>query len=261
MEYRWTEGQYDRMPAQAAELVQLQVAVIVASGGSTAAAKAATTTIPIVFLMGDLDPVTSGLVVSLNRPGGNVTGVMLFTSVLGAKRLQLLQELVPKATVIGMLVNPNFSDTEIQLREMQEAAIALGLKLYVVKASSEREFDTAFASLVQQRVDAVIVGNDPFFNARRDQLVGLAARHGLPVIYDRREYAASGGLMSYGTSFSDAYRQVGIYTGRILKGEKPADLPITQPTRFELVINMKTAKALGLTVPLTLQVAADEVME
>jgi putative ABC transport system substrate-binding protein len=261
VEYRWTEGQFDRVPAQAAELVRLQVAVIVASGGSSAVAKAATTTIPIIFLMGDLDPITSGLVTSLNRPGGNVTGVMLFTSLLGAKRLELLHEMLPKAPVIGMLVNPNFPDTEIQLKEVQEAAHLLALQLHVVKASSEREFDAAFANLAQQRTGALLVGNDPFFNARRDQIVGLAARYALPTIYDRREYAAAGGLMSYGTSFIEAWRQVGIYAGRVLKGEKPADLPIVQPTKYELVINLKTAKALGLEPSPTFLLRADELLE
>jgi len=262
VEYRWAEGQYERLPELAADLVRQQVSVIFVGGGAPAelAVKAATTTIPIVFSTGG-DPVRSGLVASLNQPSGNITGVYHFATGLEAKRLGLLHEMLPKATPIAVLINPNYADAENQLRDVQEAAARLGVQLVVVRANAESDFNAAFSTVVQQRSGALLVCASPFFNNRREQLVVLAARHALPTIYEWRDFAAAGGLMSYGTSLADAYRQAGVYAGLILKGAKPADLPIVQATRFEFVINLSTAKALGIEVPPTLSARADEVIE
>jgi putative ABC transport system substrate-binding protein len=261
-EYLWADGQFDRLPALAAELVQHQVAAIVTTGSanSTRAAKAATATIPIVFVIGT-DPVKLGLVASFNRPGGNMTGVSWLAAALGAKQLELVTDLLPNAPVIAMLVNPDNPVSESELKEVQEVSRARGREIFGLRARSEREIDAAFATLIRQRVGALLVSSDSLFFARRDQLVTLAARHAVPAIYPVREYAAAGGLMSYGTRLSDAYRQVGIYTGRILKGEKPGDLPIVQASKVELVVNLKTAKSLGITFPVTLLGRTDEAIE
>jgi putative tryptophan/tyrosine transport system substrate-binding protein len=262
IDFRWAEGQYNRLPALAAELVGRKVAVVVASGStaSALAAKAATTAIPIVFVNGS-DPVLLGLVGSLNRPDGNITGVTFLSSPLAAKRLGLLRELSTNAKTIGVLVNPQNPSADFNSKDVQAAADALGLRLIVIKAGTESDFEPAFASLAQQQVDALFVNSDGFFASHRKQIVPLAQRHTIPTIYDRREFAVAGGLISYGTSLTDAFRQGGIYTSRILKGEKPANLPAQLPTKFELVINLKTAKALGLTVPPSLLAVADEVIE
>ena len=259
-EYRWAEGRYDRLPALAADLVLRKVDLIAADGIPAAlAAKTATSTIPIVFAVGD--PIDLGLVASLARPGGNLTGVSTMTPELSPKRLELLSELVPQVGVIALLVNPNNSNTERTTRDMQEAAHAKGVQLHILIAGTESEIDAAFATLVQLHAGALVVGGDPFFANRREQLVTLAATHGVPAIYQSREFAEAGGLISYGLNFTAAFRQVGIYAGKILKGAKPADLPVQQPTTFELVVNLKTAKALGLTVPPSILARADEVIE
>ena len=262
VEYRWAIGQYDRLPAQAAELVQKPVAVLVSAGGEPAAlaAKAATSIIPIVFTIGD-DPVKLGLVASYNRPGGNLTGINIFTTTLEAKRLGLLHELVPQAAAIGVLLNANFPAAERQLRDVQGAARAIGLQIHALRANIDREIEVAFETVASQRIAALAVAASPFFTTRRDKIVALAARHAVSTMYTAREYAVDGGLMSYGIDVPDVYRQIGLYAARILKGAKPADLPVLQPTKFELVINLKTARALGLQIPDKLLALADEVIE
>lgn len=262
IEFRWGLGQYDRMPALAADLVSRQVAVLVGLGGdvSARAAKQATSTIPVVFGVGS-DPIKTGMVESLNRPGGNATGYSLLTNHMEPKRLSMLHDLVPGAAVIGVLLNPNFPPAARQLQDLEEAARTIGQRLFVSKASNDGELSAAFTSLVQQQVGALLVAADPYFDTRREQIIAFAKQSRLPAIYQFREYAVAGGLISYGPSITDMYRQAGIYTGRILKGEKPADLPVVQPTKFDFVINLKTAKALGLTVPPGLLNAADEVIE
>jgi putative ABC transport system substrate-binding protein len=260
-EYRFAEGHYDRLPALAADLVRRRVSVIAALGTPAApAAKTATTSIPIVFTVG-VDPVEVGLVAAMNRPGGNLTGVTLLGVELEPKRLELLRELIPMATIIAALVNPNSPAAETQSKEMQASARKLGMEIHVLNASSERDFAPIFARLVPLRASALVIGNDAFFTARSEQLAALALRYGVPTIYQFREFAKAGGLMSYGGSLTDAYRRVGVYTGRILKGEKPADLPVQQSTKVELFINLKTAKTLGLEVPPALLARADEVIE
>jgi putative ABC transport system substrate-binding protein len=262
IEYRWAEGNYDRLPELAADLVGRKVDLIAASGGNVAAlaAKGGTSTIPIVFASGG-DPVGSGVVPSLARPGGNVTGVTFMIAELTPKRLELLAELVPQARVTGLLVNPDSPGTEGTIQATQEAARGRGLQLVILRASSESEIDVAFATLAQLHAGGLLLAADPFFASRREQLVALASRHAVPAIYPVREFADAGGLISYGASITFVYHQVGIYAGKILKGAKPADMPVQQPTKFELVVNLKTAKALGLTVPKTLLVGADEIIE
>ena len=261
IEYRWAEGRYDRLAGFAAELVRRPVALIAAQGLPAAlAAKAATATIPIVFRIGS-DPVKDHLVAGLSRPGGNVTGVTTLFGGMGAKRLELLRELVPGSATIALLVNPTNSNTEAHADNVQVAARTTGQKIVVLKASTERDIDAAFAALVQHRVNAVLVGDDPFFRGQRRQLVALAARHAMPTIYFVREFAAAGGLISYGSSIVGSYRQSGVYAGKVLRGARPADLPVEQPTKFELVVNMKTAKALGIAVPPSILARADEVIE
>jgi len=262
IEFRWADGQYDRLPMIATELVRREVAVIVATGGPAAVlpAMAATPTIPIVFNTGS-DPIKLGFVSSLNRPGGNATGVYFFIGAMEAKRLGLLRDLVPTAFLIGVLLNPNNSNAEAQSKDIREATAAIGQKIEIVHAGTENALGMAFKTLAHMRADAVLVGADPFFNSRRYLLVLLAARHGIPTMYEQREFVQAGGLMSYGTSLSDAYRQIGVYAGRILKGERPADLPVVQSTKFELVINLNAAKALDFEVPPSLSARADEVIE
>jgi len=263
IEYRWAENQFDRLPALAAELVRRQVAVIATSGGTAAAfaAKAATTTIPIVFTSAE-DPVGQGLVASLARPDGNLTGINFFNLELAAKQLELLRELVPAATRVAVLVNPaNTMNTKSTLRDVEPAARAMRLQIQVLNASTSREIDAVFATFVRERPDALFVNGDSFLNVRRVQLALLAGRHGIPAIYSGREYAEAGGLMSYGSNIADAYRQMGVYVGRILKGAKPVDMPVIQASKFELVINAQTARMLGITVPPSLLARADEVIE
>jgi putative ABC transport system substrate-binding protein len=261
IEYRWAQGQYDRLPELVADLVRMRVAVIAATGGDVSglAAKAATTTIPIVAIGSDL--VRTGVVASLSRPGRNVTGVSVFTNVLAPKRLELLRELVPKASVLAVLVNPNNPNTEIDIRTLNEAARSFGQDILVFKATAAADFESAFTTLAQRQGAALLVNADPFFNSQQPQLVALAARHSIPAIYEFRGFAVAGGLASYGTSITDAYRRAGVYVGQILKGASPADLPVLQPTVFELVINLRTAKALGLEVSPTVLARADEVIE
>jgi putative ABC transport system substrate-binding protein len=262
IEFRWAQGQYDQLPVFAADLVRQKVDVIVSSGGDVAAlsAKAATSSIPIVTVSGS-DPVKTGLVVSFNRPGGNVTGASFVATELETKRLEILHDMVPTAAEIGILVNPTNPAAESRSKDLQMAARTLGLNVHIVGASSDDDLETAFGTLIQQRAGALLVSTDAFFTSQRDRLVALAARQALPTIYAWREFVEAGGLVSYGTIIDEVYRQVGIYTGRILKGEKPADLPFLRPTKFELVINLKTATALGLTIPQLILGRADEVIE
>jgi putative ABC transport system substrate-binding protein len=261
VEYRWAEGHPDRLPSLAADLVRRPVAVIMAGGNDVAiAAKNATATIPIVFSIGD-DPIRLGLVASLNRPGGNVTGVSFFSTTLVAKRVELLHELMPKVATIAYLTDSNNPNSELEVREAQKAAHALGQQILVLKVSNERDFEPAFATLVENRAGGLVIGGTALYLTRRDQLVALAARHAVPTVYFSRVFAEAGGLMSYATSLTDAYRQAGVYAGRILKGEKPADLPVQQSTKVEFVINLKTVKALGIEVPMSIQMRVDEMIE
>jgi putative tryptophan/tyrosine transport system substrate-binding protein len=260
VDYRWARGQYERIPIMAADLVSRKVAVIAANTPTAPVAKAATTAIPIVFVSTG-DPIVAGLVTSFNRPGGNVTGVGLLGPELETKRLQVLDQLVPGTTPIGVLVNPMNPAADYQLRKLQEAAGVIKRQIDIVRASTAHEIETAFEIAAQEGADGLLVVQDPFYNSRRDQIVALAARHKRPVVYPLREFADIGGLVSYGHDLVDGYRQMGVYAGRILKGEKPADLPVVQPTKFEFVINLKTAKTLGLTIPPSLLSTADEVIE
>jgi ABC-type uncharacterized transport system substrate-binding protein len=262
VEYRWARGDYTRLPALATELVQQRVAVLVATGGdaSARAAKQATATVPVVFNAGS-DPVKAGLVQSLNRPGGNVTGSVILTEAMEQKRFGILRETVPDVVLFGAIVNPNYPASADQMRDLEKAASKLGRHLFVAKASNDAELDTAFATLLRERVGALLVASDPYFDTRRGHIIAFAAQNRLPAIYQFREYAVEGGLISYGPSITDAYRQVGLYVARIVKGEKPADLPVLQPTKFDFVINLKTANTLGLNVPPTLVARADEVIE
>ena len=260
IEYRYADNQIDRLPALVADLIHLPVAVMVVNSGAAFAAKAATTTIPIVLAAGD-DPVKDGLIASLNRPGGNITGVTWLASLVGAKRLELLRRVVPKATTIAMLVDPNAPEAEPERKDVQAAAQAIGLQLITFDVSSDRDIETAFATLVKGGAGALFVGAGAYFNSKRESIDALAARYGIPTMYLQREAVVAGGLMSYGPSQSNAYYQAGICAGRILKDEKPADIPVVQSTKFELVINLKTAKTLGLDVPMTIQMTADEAIE
>ena len=262
IEFRWANGQYDRLPALAADLVSRRVTVLVGVGGdvSAVAAKRATATIQVVFGMGS-DPIKAGLVESLNRPGGNATGYTLLTNELEPKRLGLLRDLVPQASVFGVLVNPKFPPAARELQDLEEAARTVSQSLFVANASNDAELESSLASLLQQRISGLLVNPDPYFDTRRERITAFAAQHRLPAMYQFREYAAAGGLISYGPSITDSYRQAGVYVGRILKGAKPAELPVVQPTKFELVINLKSAKALGLTMPNTVLIRADEVIE
>jgi putative tryptophan/tyrosine transport system substrate-binding protein len=262
IEYRWADGDYERLPALAAELVRQPVDVLVTSGGtpSLRAASAATKTIPVVFVAGN-DPVKLGLVASLSRPGGNLTGVYLLTTALVPKRLGLLREIVTTAPFVALLVNPANPSTQAQVDDIQQAARSINLPIHIVRARTGQELDAAFAELTERRAGALLVAADPFFNSRREYIVALAARHAIPAMYEWREFALAGGLMTYGPSLVDGYRQAGTYVGRVLKGENPADLPVTQAAKFELVINLKTAATLGLTVPNSMQLLADEVIE
>jgi putative ABC transport system substrate-binding protein len=262
IEYRWADGHFDRLPALAAELVQRRVTVLISGGGpkTALAVKAATSEIPILFVMTD-DPVKHGVVASLNRPGGNITGATFFSTALVAKRLELLRELVPAADGIVFLTDPNDIESELEARDVQSAAQAMRQQITILKAANVSDLDAVFAGLVQPRTKAILVGSNVFFVAVRDQLAVLAARYAVPIVYPGRLFVASGGLASYGTSLPEAYRQIGLYAGRILKGEKPANLPVVQPTKFETIVNLKTAKALGLVVPYNLLARADEVIE
>jgi putative ABC transport system substrate-binding protein len=260
IEQRWADNQLDQLPGLAADLVRRQASVIVCNGPAVEAARGAAATMPIVFVIGG-DPVALGLVTSLNRPGGNLTGLTFLGNRLGAKRVEMLRELVPGTSVIAALIDPNFPEAVAELREVEEAGRTIGRKIVPVYAGNEREFDAAFTSIVQAGAGALVVIGSAFFTSKRRTLVALSARHAIPTIYDIRDYVPAGGLISYSTSFTDAYRQAGVYAGRILKGAKPSELPVLQPTKFELVFNLKTAKALGLTVPPTLLATADEVIE